>query len=226
LELHKLHLGTPLQAFYSHLYDKYKKIRQANNSAFKIFIGLNKKLSSFLKNRTNEDLTRKMIMDYKLIRQLNESSENRTLTAVLNLSKLMLSTIGNQKQLLREDNISEQSLLAICKSDIADLPFGVEQYFLQNILAQVDLLQNKEELTSFDNTYQLKSSHVRFTEPNNFSFPAEVYQQIDKDIKIAEKVAILRNKSRKRTKASFPLAMKYKINSFSFSGGSWSTQSI
>ena len=113
LALHKLHLGTPLQAVYSHLYDKYKKIRQANNSAFKIFTGLNKKLSSFLKNKNNTDLTRKMISDYKLIRQLNESFENRTLTAILNLSRLMLSAIGQQKQLLREDNITEEELLEI-----------------------------------------------------------------------------------------------------------------
>ena len=226
LELHKLHLGTPLQAVYSHLYDKYKNIRQANNTAFKIFIGLNKKLSSLLKNRKNEDLARKMILDYKSIRQLNDGSENRTLTAILNLSKLLLSTIGNQKQLLREDSISEEVLLDICKHDIAEMPMGVEQYFLQNILDQIELLQNKEELISYHNSYQIKSKHIRFTEPNNFNFPSEVYQQIDKDIKIAAKVAAIRSNKRKRTKAtSFPLAMKYKINSFSFSGGSWSAQS-
>ena len=225
LELHKLHLGTPLQAVYSHLYEKYKNIREANNTAFKLFISLNKKLGSFLKNRNNIDLTRKLILDYKAIRQLNETAENNTLIAILNLCKLMLSTIGNQKQLLKEDNITEDELLKVCKHDIERLPLGVEQYFLQNIVTQIDLLQNKEELVSYNNSNHIESRHIRFTEPNNFSFPNEVYQQIEKDNKIAARVATLKNRKKKRANASFPLAMKYKINSFSFSGGSWSTQS-
>lgn len=225
LALHKLHLGTPLQAVYSHLYEKYKNIRHANNSAFKIFSGLNKKLSSYLKNKNNTDLIKKMIVDYKLIRQLNESSENKTLESILNLSKLMLATLGNQKQLLKEESISEEKLLKICKANVECLPMGVEQYFLKNIVTQIDLLLNKEELISYYSSFENERLQSKFTEPNNFSFPNEVYQQINKDIKIAEKVAAFQIEKKKRAKVNFPLAMKYKINSFSFSGDSWSAQS-
>jgi len=229
LALHKLHLGTPLQAVYSHLYDKYKKIKQANNTAIEIFVGLNKKLTSYLKNRSNDDIARKMILDYKSIRQLNGEAENRSLSTILNVSRLLLASIGNQKQLLKDDNIDEVVLLSNCKNDVDNLPFGVERYFMQNIIMQIEMLQNTEELVSRKEkeTKSIKSAHVRFTEPYNFSFPNEVYQQIDKDYKIAAELAAYRNNKKKRSlpKLPFTSSVGRNINSFSFSGDSWSIPS-
>ena len=101
----------------------------------------------------------------------------------------------------------------------------MEQYFLKNIVTQIDLLLNKEEIINNYNIYQTNFKKNHFTEPNNFSFPNEVYKQVNNAIKIAEKVAAFQIKKKKRAQIKFPLAMKYKINSFSFSGDSWSTQS-
>lgn len=219
LELHKLHLGTPLQAVYSHLYDKYKKIQQANNAAIKVFIGLNKKLASYLKNINNKDLVRKMILDYKLIRQINNEAENSTLSTILNVSKLLLSSIGNQKQLLKENTIDEVALLLNCKDEIENLPFGVERYFLQNIIMQVELLCSKNKIACKDNM-----NHLRFTEAYNFCFPSEVFQQINKDNKVAAELTAFRKKH-SMPQLAFKRAVGRKINSFSFSGDSWSIPS-
>jgi hypothetical protein len=92
---------------------------------------------------------------------------------------------------------------------------------------QIEMLQNTEELVSYTETYSVKA-HVRFTEPYNFSFPMEVYQQIDNDLKVAAELAAYRNNKKKHRllpKLPFTSSVGRNINSFSFSGGSWSIPS-
>lgn len=184
--LYKLHIGTPLQTVYYHLYSKYNEINQANANAFDLFEELNNLLDEYLTGNQNQEALhfqiRNMIKVYKEIRNLYHAYENRTLLAILNNSKLILTSICGQKQLLKDQNISVNELYTLCQKNIVDLPFGIERYFLKNIYDQLKILTLVESNSSKSLNYAFPLMHKRFSEAHNFGFPKKIFKTIGENV--------------------------------------------
>ena len=169
-EMRDLSIGSPLYAVYHHLYNKYTDIAECNEEIFKSFAVLNTKLYAFIDDDNSEISTKDLVKEYKTIRTLHHSAENKTSETVLNFAMLLLATYAGQKQLLLDNKIELKDLFTLCRSQINDLPFGIERFYLNNIFHQttkyaIDVLE-----------LSLESEAVLFpidnlnTDAPNFSF--------------------------------------------------------
>lgn len=173
--LYQLNIGKPLEVVYHHLYKKYAGQKEQNNNALNHFINLNNLLGEFLVSK-NETITKTLILEYKKIRNLNNEYENRILTTILNMSKLILTVICGQDQLLREERQSIPDLFATCESNIEDLPFGMEKFYFQNIFKQLNLFHSPINVN-------IKAWLKESSNANNFDFPKSFASIIKKKIK-------------------------------------------
>jgi len=125
--------GTPLHTVYEHLYNKYCNMEANNLIAYATFEKLNTKVSDFIGNNSKGHSVRNLISEFKKIRAIHRKNENRVSECIVNTSMLMLAIHCEQSQLLRESKWTVSELFETCKSQIENLPFGVERMFFKNI---------------------------------------------------------------------------------------------
>jgi hypothetical protein len=210
-KIYQLQVGSPLQAVYHHLYLKYKKIEEVNAKAVEHFETLNKNLSVYFQNPTDREAVKAMIYSFKLIRALYEQAENRTLEAILKLSKLILVDLCGQHQLLRDGKLSKKDLISDCSTLVEMLPFGVNRFFLKNILQS--LLANDTSIEKEGSLGCIHNFHFRLLQ-----HPEEETQ---KTYSFPETIEILTSSFNDAKKK----LIRQTVSSFSIPRDSWSTSS-
>lgn len=181
-ELYRLNEGNPLQAVYQHLYLKYDTIAKINAEIFDIFNQLNTQLSSFLIDSETTIEMKELIGHYKAIRNLHRRAENRTSQTVLDVTMLLLSTYCGQTQLLKEQSKSMNQLFIDCKTQIQELPFGLERYFLTNIFRQTAKYSIECLELTLNSEAVLFPIETSTTKAPNFSFNLDQLNNQDKKI--------------------------------------------
>jgi hypothetical protein len=173
LELTNCSKASPLYTVYKHLYDKYNATELNNNLAYQAFEKLNIQLSNFLDGNLKNHSVRDLITTYKELRSIHLENVNRVSESILNVSMLLLANYCGQTQLLNENKWDLSNLLEICKTQIEDLPFGVERMFIQNTFDNT--LKNaiqKEKLEI--STLSLRRLELTTNQPSNYNFGLEI----------------------------------------------------
>lgn len=182
-QLYILHKEKPLEALYKHLYLKYSKVQEVNLKGVDHFISFNNKLSTVLEDKENEADYKPLILEYKKLRRLNEEFKNPNLAALLYLSKLILVSICGQDQLVKQCNKTAADLIEESKSNIALMAFGVERFYLQNILNQIEIYICADNGIS----NSIAGLKEKASTANNFGFPKTIVEKIQEKIKINKK---------------------------------------
>tara|TARA_B100001109_G_C18862085_1_gene474582 strand:- start:986 stop:2011 length:1026 start_codon:yes stop_codon:yes gene_type:complete len=177
-EIYELQKGSPLEAVYAHLKQKYSNQASENTKLIEAFKALNSKLSSSTKTSTKT-----LIANYRLIRNLVNDNPNRISRAILQLARLSLVIVADQVQLLKEDNINKEELLSTCKSSVNEIYFGFLRFYLKNILEQIEvifLLQNDKLKYGSRKLQEISSERL---EAYNLAFDSCILERFNKKAK-------------------------------------------
>lgn len=180
-ELHQLHIGSPLEAVYEHLYKKYLKICRINRNAFEVFEAFNLLFTEYIHIEDSvqaNEVRKEMIRKYKKLRSLQDNPDyaNNTLKSLLLLTKLSLVKVCHQKQLLFDSGMQVDDLEYECGRAVKRLPYGMENFLLSTLFNNLEQL-NLDDLP--------QSADEDESEPQYFNFPS-----------LAELIQLINNKKR------------------------------
>jgi|GEM_PF-1237489 len=181
-KLRSLNHNTQLEAVYDHLYNKYKKQDRVNQKARTHFENLNEKLRLYCKNSNSPQILKSMIVDYKMIRSLEQEHSNEPIKVFLKLSRLILICICNQNQLMKDNLMELNDLMKECKESISNLAFSVEKYFLQNIFDQLSIYQGIYDIDDSVIKDRFERISNRQRDAYNFGFPTDIYRKIQRHV--------------------------------------------
>ncbi len=176
--LHQLNIGTPLEAVYAHLAEKYQGMAAKNKEILNIFQELNGGLQSYLLEDFNETSLKASISSYKKIRSIYQDNKNGTSNTIYCLSKLMLVVFANQKQLLFDGGQELGELIKLVKKLIDEMPFGMDKFYLQNIFSHTYTKHLKNNGHN-EVAQQIisKNKKTNLIEAWNFGFPNQVSEK-------------------------------------------------
>lgn len=176
--LKEVNIGSPLEAVYTHLFNKYSTISAEIDEMIAHFSRMNGILGIYEKESENKTLLKKQLISaYKSIRAIAENHQNNTSAVILNLAKLVCVVFAKQDQLLKDGNTNLGTLITSTNLLIDKLPFGIDRFYFRNVyhhiyarhLANVDKQEIAKVLLN-------KVDHKALFEAQNFNFPNELSQ--------------------------------------------------
>lgn len=176
--LKEVNIGSPLEAVYTHLHNKYVTIAAEIDEMIAHFSRMNGILGIYEKESENKTLLKKQLISaYKSIRAIAENHNNNTAQVLLNLAKLNCVVFAQQDQILKDGNTKLGTLITSTNLLIDKLPFGIDRYYFRNVyhhiyarhLANVDKHDIAKILLN-------KVDDAALFEAQNFNFPNEISQ--------------------------------------------------
>jgi hypothetical protein len=159
------------------------EVEQANLQGEQLIEEFNQLLSIYILNK-NENNRKALIKVYKSIRALAHGEpQSKTLDCIFNISRFCLVVVADQLQLLKDSDLDKNLLHSLCKAQVNELAFGMKRFYLNNMLNQLSIyyyasegrMQDAMELSD-------KVNKIALLEANNFSFPNNLYKEIETEI--------------------------------------------
>lgn len=193
-ELKKLHVNSPLEAVYDYMTKYYMNIEQVNTQIVQHYIQFNTLLGIYIDEK-NPKFLKELIKKYKLIRKLTSKHANQTALSFCYISKLSLSTLADQSQILLDGGWTISTLLSETKECIKNLPFGMLRFYLKNILAHIEYKQLVQEGNHNSAIELIKGfSSVSLIEAYNFNFPNHIHENYFNENRTEVEFALRKNK--------------------------------